>query len=787
MPSLVLRSRRLAALAILLLAAAAAVFGAESGVVWPQDLRPMVATLAEDERVDGRALLLRGTEFLTTSPEASEGGAALLPRDLRGRPTAEGGLVIVQFAPEVAAAERLAILARHGAAVGSPIPAHARVTFVARDRVAALAGEPGVVWIGRLHPGFKLSRDLAREEPILDIHVYPAPGVSGETLRQTLAVQGVVIDDASSERVRARVESWNQIVDLARRDEVLFIEPAPHLTWFNDESRWVCQSGTPGSYSIHARGVRGGGQIVAVMDSGLEASHCCFDDAGKIADNRAWGGGILGPDCSNDHGTHVAGTALCSNNGSLDGLAPDARLILQDVGRSGDCQSVFPPNPLSSAWSDARNRGAFVHTNSWGGGFNSYAGDSIAIDQYMWNNQDFLILFAAGNDGPTSGTLSIHSNAKNSVTVGGSENGSGRENMYFSSSRGPAGDGRLLPDLTAPATSVESARSGSACSAVSFWGTSMATPAVAGSAALVREYFTRGFYPTGSATPGDARTPSSALMKAVLLASARDMTGSGVSGSRPNNAQGFGRLTLDDALFFAGDPANQKLLVLDDFNMATGFTTSGQVHETALSVTGAGLVKLMLVWTDAPGSFFASKALVNDLDLEVQTAGGTLYAGNAGFSGGVTTTPSSTFDRLNNKEAVYLNLAGPQTLTVRVRAHAINDVGAHPQDYALIAIGPVSASCDEAPPEGVGNSVRHGKANGQLVATWADRAAAGYVAYRGSSPDFFGPATTPYEEGITDENPTQSGVQWTDTGALADGQTWFYVYASANGCGDVVP
>lgn len=48
----------------------------------------------------------------------------------------------------------------------------------------------------------------------------------------------------------------------------------------------------------------------------------------------------------------------------------------------------------------------------------------------------------------------------------------------------------------------------------------MATPVVAGSAALVRQYFTDGFYPSGRATPADALTPSGALIKAVMIAGA---------------------------------------------------------------------------------------------------------------------------------------------------------------------------------------------------------------------------------------------------------------------------
>jgi hypothetical protein len=316
----------------------------------------------------------------------------------------------------------------------------------------------------------------------------------------------------------------------------------------------------------------------------------------------------------------------------------------------------------------------------------------------------------------------------------------------------------------------------------------MATPAVAGTAGLVRDYFERGFYPDGVADAADAHAPSAALVKAVLLASTRNMTGSGVNGDRPNVHQGFGRVTLDDALWFASEGASERLRVLDDRDTATGFSSPGTTDSFDVTLTGPGSLTIMLVWTDAPGSPLAAKALVNDLDLEVETEDGTVYTGNQGFNGGVTTTAPGTYDRLNNKEAVVLESLSAQTLTVRVRAETLGDVAAHPQDYALVAVGPVDAAgCDEPLPDGPGASVRHEKDAGELLASWDDKAADSYVAYRGSSPDFFANDPPPYEEGILDEDPGRSGIQWTDTGALGDGSTWFYVYASANACGDVVP
>ena len=90
----------------------------------------------------------------------------------------------------------------------------------------------------------------------------------------------------------------------------------------------------------------------------------------------------------------------------------------------------------------------------------------------------------------------------------------------------------------------------------------MATPLLAGTAALVREYFYRGFYPTGGETPENAFVPMGALVKAVLLHSARDLQGgtfcdgaqncaTGTTiGAAPDQFQGFGRAQMDAVLNF---------------------------------------------------------------------------------------------------------------------------------------------------------------------------------------------------------------------------------------------
>src|SRR5262249_57986659 len=99
-------------------------------------------------------------------------------------------------------------------------------------------------------------------------------------------------------------------------------------------------------------------------------------------------------------------------------------------------------------------------------------------------------------------------------------------------------------------------------------GTSFSSPMVAGAALLVRQYFTDGYYPSGARNAPNGFNPSNALIKAIILNSGRNMTGrytandgtNGAGGPLPNFGQGWGRIALDDALYFTGDRRHLTLL-----------------------------------------------------------------------------------------------------------------------------------------------------------------------------------------------------------------------------------
>jgi hypothetical protein len=201
-------------------------------------------------------------------------------------------------------------------------------------------------------------------------------------------------------------------------------------------------------------------------------------------------------------------------------------------------------------------------------------------------------------------------------------------------------------------------------------GTSHSTPAVAGGAALVYQYFLNQVW----------GAPSPAMVKAYLMNSARYMTGESAGDSLWSNNQGMGMMNLD----FAFDGTAR---ILRDQVPADTFTASGQSRAISGLVADSGKpVRVTLSWTDAPGST-AGNAYKNNLDLTV-FAGGTTYRGNV-FAG-AESTAGGTADARNNTESVFLPAGTTGAVVVVVTGANINSDGvpnvepALDQDYALV-------------------------------------------------------------------------------------------------------
>lgn len=603
-------------------------------------------------------------------------------------------------------------------------------TFVVRGDAASLTDVAKLQEVRAISP----FRANDRRVPQLEVgtgehvHVVMWPGTDAEALASTLRLTGADVEDVVEGLRFSVVRAWMGAASfdaLAANPDWYAIERVPDFIAWNTETVPLIQSGSYASgttnYTLHNAGIDGTGQILTIMDSGLDNDHAHFAENSstvgtpgsghrKVEADDAYCSGMCDTvACSSqDHGTHVSGTALgnatdIGMDGSFDGVAPGARLIMQDIQRSngGNCAmgALDPPTMLSAAaYPDARAAGSFVHSNSWGTTSNTYPAYTRDIDADMWANKNFLVLFAAGNAGAGFSTVGWPTTAKNIVSVGGHDADPFQDFMYGFSSRGPAvpsGARRRKPTVTAPATDTDgttdtngsgnwgitSAASdnngtvgdASIGGADGWSGTSMATPAVSAAAILTRQYFMDGYYPKG-ASGGTPLTPSAALMRGVLMNAGRDMLS--LAQAPTSNQQGYGRVVLDDALYLCGD--SERLFVDDASRVGTGESVSYDVE-----VTGGGPLKINLAWTDRDN---AAGTLVNDLDLTVTNSigvtwrGGELYGGYSRVGG--------SFDRTNPDEMVHLFDPAPGTYTVTVTGFDVPmGEGDSKQPFAIVIRG----------------------------------------------------------------------------------------------------
>jgi len=428
------------------------------------------------------------------------------------------------------------------------------------------------------------------------------------------------------------------------------------------------------------------------------------------------------PDCTFGHGTAVASTLAGNDTGigtsPNDGNAEGAKLYFQDIGTvapgcpggsgNADVLSYLPQDygdlfgPPGLVYNDpvAPVR---IHSDSWGGTDNVYDTQARMVDAFVWAHPDMTILFAAGNclSACSSGTIGTPATAKDIVTVGGAYNpdtGSGlaQNDLASQSGRGPTVDGRIKPTIVTifdgdSAMSDGNPLSGRGQPDDKWFGTSYSTPAAAAAAAILRQYFTDGWYPSGRPLAADAMTPSAALIRALLIASGVPVTGSGTvsrsaSDTWPNNEQGFGRVLLSNVLPVASLGDTFRTQVVD----GTAGLLTGDAESYTFHVTNPGPLKFVLAWSDFPGTLGSTKALVNDLDLEVTAPDGTVYRGNhfAPFAQ-AESLPAGPFDTTNVEEAVIRKSAIVGDWSVRVIG---SNIPVGPQPFALVATGAVDAS-----------------------------------------------------------------------------------------------
>jgi len=257
----------------------------------------------------------------------------------------------------------------------------------------------------------------------------------------------------------------------------------------------VPQIGAPAAWQA---GLTGEGVTVAVLDSGVDAGHP--DLAGKVAVARNFSD-TPDTDDQDGHGTHVAST-IASVDGTYRGVAPGARLaigkVLDDTG-SGQLDDII----AGMRWAAADQHARIVNM-SLGGGVDSDGTDPVsqAVNE-LSATYGTLFVVAAGNSGTRSG-MGGPAAADAALTVA-STTKTGAVSDF--STRGPrAVDAAMKPEIAAPGSDIVAAQAHG--THVSMSGTSMASPHVAGAAAILAEQH---------------RDWTGAQLKAALVSTAADV------------------------------------------------------------------------------------------------------------------------------------------------------------------------------------------------------------------------------------------------------------------------
>ena len=659
---------------------------------------------------------------------------------------------------------------RNGGKIYGPADSYTALVGMNTDSLEVIKNLDSVMWVGNFEPGYKISQVFdgkSGEQPVT-IYTFPEKQsyVNSEVAKLLAkSGKGKFFDDYAMPThiagetmgyIRANFDT-SLLGDIAQIDGVLRIEYFDQPKNYNDMSHSITQSGTALVYTgapdplndnynvvdtttpVWNQGIYGqddgtGNPVVfGCSDSGIRVDHLMFQNDGTTYDNDDIPLNTVishrkivrymtddaaendhYADGSNDHGTHVIGTVIgyddpVGGSNADDGTAPGAKVSFFDIGNeiTMDPQYVYPPADYYTTWQPSKDDGARAYTQSWGSDSQGiYTGDAQMIDQWVYDNPEWLFTWSAGNSGPSSGTIGQQAESKNTISIGScghdamSVNQRRQQNIEevsAFSSRGPTFDNRIKPDVMASGQRVDSAQSSSTTLSVSFDGTSMAAPNAIAAILLCNQYFMTGFYPTGAEVAGNEFDPSHSLIKALLVNGADEMTGLGAHNIQydigngnmayPNPDQGFGRINLDNSLYFSTPTEDaRKLQVFDGDN---GVETGRTVEYKYWVEDNAQDLRVTICWNDYPAIAGSSVALVNDLDLEVEVNGniyyGNVFSGTPGYSVPVTT---ETNDRVNNIEHIKIATGGlPASggeVVVRVTGY---DVDFAPQPFAIVLTG----------------------------------------------------------------------------------------------------
>ncbi|WP_329041571.1 S8 family serine peptidase [Streptomyces sp. NBC_00178] len=309
----------------------------------------------------------------------------------------------------------------------------------------------------------------------------PAAPDGSSTVRRLESIDGTALRAAKGE---ARA-FWSAI---SRTEKSRSLDGGMTKLWLDGKVEATLKDSVPqvNAPQAWAAGFDGKGTTVAVLDTGIDADHPDVKD--RVRQSRSFVPGEEVDD-GNGHGTHVASTIAGSgaaSDGVNKGVAPGADLI---VGKVLSNEGSGADSGIIEAMEWAKAEGADVVSMSLGSSVPDDGTDPMAqaVDALSADGGPLFVI-AAGN-AYGAGTIGSPGSAAQALTVAAVDKSD--ERAAFSSMGPLVRSHGLKPDLSAPGVDINAAASQSVPGIEGMYqqmsGTSMATPHVAGAAAILKQ------------------------------------------------------------------------------------------------------------------------------------------------------------------------------------------------------------------------------------------------------------------------------------------------------------
>lgn len=519
--------------------------------------------------------------------------------------------------------------------------------------------------------------------------------ISGDLKHENMEKRRLVEEFAASNKVQIRKEfSDGKVIELVRVE--------------NGHPWYYSTNNSSAAATTKANQFWQGGRLALNLDGSTLPPIGIWDAGAVLADHQEFISNGTSRVVQQDkvtsvstHATHVAGTlAAGGTNNKAKGMAFNARINAYDwTNDNAEMAEAAANGMLISSHS-------YGYTYGWNGDkwfgnaaistredyrFGFYSSYTREWDDIAYKAPYYLIVKSAGNDrgdkGPENAEYPADGNSdgfdcigtdaigKNILTVGAVSQVANYNNpsdvvLYSSSSWGPADDGRIKPDIVGKGVLVYSSSAISASAYATMNGTSMATPNVAGTLALVQEY-----YMQLNGSPMRAST-----LKALAIHTA-DEAGPAPG---PDYMFGWGLVNGEKAAQIIRK-SKENGISIQELSL-----TNGGSYQLQVISDGKEPLKATIAWTDPAGKALSpalnpvTPALVHDLDLSIYGTEKKYFPWKLDKNNPSAPATQNSKNHVDNVEVVFLDNPEPGTYTIQV-AHTGVITGS--QMYSLIISG----------------------------------------------------------------------------------------------------